>query len=731
MSQTRLGFIHRLSLAGVATLLMPFCVNGQTAYHRHIFFDNSRTPDRYFYSRGTVSAPSSLQLDNGKLPVETEQSFTPPNALRVKWKSAPGGYWEGAIEVERWRNREINFDGDTLSFWIFSPDALAGRLLPYIELRDMDSGFTAALSLDRFAPSLPANRWIRLNIPFRSFVTASIHPFNSKRLDTISVRQGLSDGVDHTILIDEMRIDSGGTTREASLEPPAGVTAKGYDRHIDLSWNPTRDRRIERCVVYRSFDDVHYTRIGIQPSYLSRYVDFVGKDNQKAYYRVTASDCSYDESHPSPRVSASTHPLSDDQLLTMVQEASFRYYWEGAHPEAGMTLENIPGDPRIVATGASGFGIMAIIVGVERGFITREQGIRRLLKIVHYLEKADRYHGVWPHFTDGSTGRTLPVFSKYDSGGDLVETSFLMEGLLAARQYFRGSGELERALYDKITRLWETVEFDWYRKSPNSDFLYWHWSPQYHWVINHPLVGFNETMIVYLLAIAAPKHGVPASLYYSGWANQSKDAGDAYVNGHTYYGIKLDVGLGTGGPLFFTHYSYMGFDPRGWRDRFTDYFENNRHIALINRAYCIDNPKKFKGYGERCWGLTAADGPKGYVPYEPDPKLDDGTMAPTGAISSFPYTPDHSMKALKYFYRQLGDRLWNVYGFQDAFNLTEDWFARIYMGLNQAPMAVMIENYRTGLIWKLFMSNPEIRPALQRIGFKPDAADAGNNASGR
>jgi hypothetical protein len=416
----------------------------------------------------------------------------------------------------------------------------------------------------------------------------------------------------------------------------------------------------------------------------------------------------------------------------MLQEACFRYYWVGAHPVAGMALENIPGDDRIVATGASGFGIMALIVGVDREFITRQQGLERMNQIVTFLEKAPRYHGAWSHFMDGATGQSLPVFDAIDNGGDLVETAFLMQGLLSARQYFRGSSEAEESLFRRISKLWETVEWDWYRQSPQSDALYWHWSPQWSWYINHRLTGFNEAMIVYLLAIASPTHGVPAGLYYSGWANQedvgakyregwsNTHEGYNYVNGNTYYGIKLDVGVGSGGPLFFAHYSYMGFDARGIHDRFADYFNNNRTIAEINLAYCKDNPGQHKGYGSDFWGLTASDGPRGYLPHEPTLRDDDGTMTFTGALSSFPYTPRASMDVLKHIYRDLGDRTWGVYGPRDAMNLNEDWVAPIFMGLNQAPITVMIENYRTGLIWKLFMSNPEIQPMLDRIGFEAD-----------
>ena len=412
----------------------------------------------------------------------------------------------------------------------------------------------------------------------------------------------------------------------------------------------------------------------------------------------------------------------------MLQEACFHYYWEGADPHSGMTRENIPGDDRIVATGASGMGIAALIVGVDRGFITRAQGIERLTRIVNFLEHAQRYHGAWSHYMDGTTGKTMPVFGMFDNGGDLVETSFLMEGLLAARQYFRGHSEAEADLYRRISRLWETVEWDWYRGPQPGDFIYWHWSAEWGWQIQHPLIGFNEVMITYLLAMSSPTHGVPAEMYYSGWAGQSQRAisyregwsgstdGDHYGNGHTYSMIKLDVGVGSGGPLFFTHYSFFGFDPHSLHDRYTSsYFENNRNLALINRAYCIANPKHFQGYGPDAWGLTASDGPEGYVPHAPDENSDHGTLTPTGALASFPYIPEASLAAFKHYYRDLGAQLWDIYGPRDAYNPGQNWISPIYMGLNQAPIVVMIENHRTGLVWKNFMANPEIGVMLHKL----------------
>ena len=729
--------LYRLS--GIVEVAILSCfglgaaARGDTSYYQHSFFDNSLTADAYYYSSGKVSAPSTLALQNGKLPVDTKIFFTPPNALRLEWLSAANGGWEAQIDVVKFRNREINFRGDTLSFWCFSPQGIRATDLPVIRVADTGTNFSAPLKLESVMTDLPAGRWVRVNIPLERFATGSIHALDAHRLQSIVFSQNSADGAAHTLIIDEVNIDDAAWSGDASGSTrapaaPEKLTAKGYERHIDLTWDAVPDGNIERYIIYRSLDGTDFRPIGMQVRGITRYADFLGRPGQRASYKIAASSRAFQLSALSMEASATTRQMSDDALLTMLQEACFRYYWEGAHPDAGTTLENIPGDDRIVATGASGFGIMALIVGVERGFITREQGAERLTKIVSFLEKAPRYHGVWSHFMDGHTGESLPVFDMFDNAGDLVETAFLMEGLLASRQYFHGASENEKALYQRISRLWETVEWDWYRRSPQSDALYWHWSPDWAWHINHRLTGFNETMIVYLLAMASPTHSVRPELYYTGWAGQSKAAidyrrgwsasaaGDHYVNGRTYFGIKLDVGVGTGGPLFFAHYSYMGFDPHE-RDRFTNYFENNRSMARINQAYCEKNPKGFVGYGANTWGLTASDGPRGYLPHAPDANDDDGTITPTGALASFPYTPEASMAAFKHFYRDLGDRAWDIYGPRDAFNETRNWYSPIYMGLNQAPITAMIENYRSGLIWKLFMSNPEIKPMLERAGF--------------
>jgi hypothetical protein len=405
--------------------------------------------------------------------------------------------------------------------------------------------------------------------------------------------------------------------------------------------------------------------------------------------------------------------LEDDALLDLVQRQTFRYFWDFAHPVSGLARERSNVTPdyghEAVATGGSGFAIMTILVAVERQWISRFDAVDRLLRMVRFLYEADSYHGILPHFLNGETGRTIP-FSRKDDGGDLVETSYLIAGLLCARQYFDRDDPRENELRGRIDRLWEEAEWDWHTRG-GEDVLYWHWSPNNGWSMDHAIRGWNECLITYVLAASAPRHAIDAEVYHRGWAG-----GRSFANGREFYGIRLPLGPDYGGPLFFAHYSFLGLDPRGLRDSYADYSQQNLAHSLINYEHCVRNPHGFKGYGADCWGLTASNNHLGYNAHAPD--CDLGVISPTAALSSFPYTPEHSMRALRHFYHRLGDRIWGDYGFVDAFNETKDWYATSYLAIDQGPIVVMIENHRTGLLWQLLMSCPEIQGGLRKLGFE-------------
>jgi hypothetical protein len=413
--------------------------------------------------------------------------------------------------------------------------------------------------------------------------------------------------------------------------------------------------------------------------------------------------------------------ISDDSLLTLVEYRTFQYFWDGAEPTSGAARERYhsdnvypENDKHIITSGGTGFGVMAILVGIERKFITRKQGYERLNKLVNWLEKADRFHGVWPHWLNGETGKVRP-FSPDDNGADLVETSYLLQGLLCVRQYFKDGNQQEKALAAKIDKLWREVEFDWHRNGKNV--LYWHWSPDKKWKMNFAVEGYNECLIMYVLAAGSPTHTIPAAAYHEGWARNGGMKNDP---AHQQYGYHLSLKHNGapqfGGPLFWSHYSFLGLDPHNLKDDYADYWEHNTNHTLINRQYCLENPKKFKGYGENCWGLTASYSIRGYAAHSPNEDL--GVISPTAALSSFPYTPTESMKVVRHLYEDLGDKVFGEFGFYDAFSEQENWYLPRYLAIDQGPAIVMIENHRSGLLWKLFMSSPEVQVAKTKLGFK-------------
>lgn len=407
--------------------------------------------------------------------------------------------------------------------------------------------------------------------------------------------------------------------------------------------------------------------------------------------------------------------LTDDQLLDLVQKQTFRYFWDFAHPVSGMARErsNVAFEygNEVVTTGGTGFGIMATIVASERKFITREQAAARTKKIVDFLWKADMFHGAFPHWLNGETGKTIR-FSPKDDGADIVETSFLFQGLLTARQYYTADNATERDIRNKILWMWEGIEWNWFTQ--NQNVLYWHWSPNNGWSMNHQIRGYNECLMTYVLAASAPKYAIDKKVYDEGWAMSN-----TFFNGKKFNNITLPLGFDGGGPLFFSHYSYLGLDPRGLKDKYADYWEQNKNHTLINRAYCIENPKNYKGYSAKSWGLTASDSWQGYAAHSPAEDL--GVITPTAALSAFPYTPEYSMQALRHFYEDMGDQLWTEYGFADAFSEQHNWVAKSHLAIDQGPIIVMIENYRTGLLWKLFMSNPDVQRGLTKLGFSTPA----------
>ena len=423
-----------------------------------------------------------------------------------------------------------------------------------------------------------------------------------------------------------------------------------------------------------------------------------------------------------PEPSDSEPELTDTELLDLTQRQTFRYFWDFSEPNSGAARERYhpasPGlDQNTVTTGGSGFGLMVLLAGLERGFISRTEAAIRITQVLAFFESADRFHGAWPHWLDGRTGRVIP-FSPKDNGGDLVETAFLVQGLLSVYEYFKEGTDSEVRLAQTAYNLWETVEWNWYTQEQSV--LYWHWSPDFGFEMNMPLRGYNETLITYILAAASPNYPIAPEVYTQGWAQSGDIRSDARVYGYP-IAVHHAGNQEAGGPLFWSHYSFLGLDPRGLSDAFTNYGEVVNNHARINYQYCLENPKNFVDYGQDCWGITASytrnlDGSLGYSAHSPT--NDTGVISPTAALSSMPYTPEESLRALRYFYRNK-KQLIGPAGFYDAFSPQHAfWVAEGYLAIDQGPIVIMMENYRSGMFWDLLRQNSDIERGLQRLDFR-------------
>lgn len=684
---------------------------------REVYFFREAT-DTSFYDQGIVDVanagdsrfhhthPPGAPQFNDKIPASTN-AYTGTSSLKFDYTSSSNGRWNVTVYRNDWSVADIS-GMDSLAFFIYAEEGLPATALPFVGIRavhssgngDVNSGL---YDLSDYNNDIPAAKWVKVSVPLNLFFNDGLN----SDMDFTSVKgvifsQSEMDGSTRVIYLDDI------SAFESLGEIPVidNIEASGYDSHTELTWDHPVEELSYR--VYASYDSGNTYQV-LAETTDSSYIDFVPDSalNTTVYYRV-ATVFQNNESAP-VEISASLKTFTDDQLLDMVQQYTFRYFWEGAHSGTGTILERTNGTPSTVASGATGMGLMALIVGYEREYEPRDEIRDRIIQILDFLEQCERHHGAWSHWYNADTGETQP-FSPDDDGGDIVETSFVAAGLIALRSYFDGTDEKSQQIRETATMLWEEIEWDWYRNGQN--LLLWHWSPNIGFQKNMAVRGWNETLITYIMAAASPTFGIPAEVYDNGYARNGN-----MVIPRTFYGHPVTLSPDWGGPLFWIHYTHLGIDPRGLRDKYADYWQEHVNTARIHHAYAVDNPLNHSGYGEGNWGLTASDDPDGYTAHQPLFN-DNGTISPTASLASFPYTPEESMKALDYFYRERGQDLFGRFGFYDAFNDNRDWVQQAYIGIDQGPILLMIENYRSALLWELVMKDPDVRSGLDLLGFQ-------------
>lgn len=634
---------------------------------------------------------------NDKIPCSTT-AFKGTTSLKFSYKSSANGNWNVRIHQSDWSTNYLS-DLDSLSFYIYSETELPNTALPLIAVMT-ENGTSDLDTLANFNSTVPASTWTQIKYPIASFKGS----FDLSQAKAIIFNQSEKDNSSRFFLIDEIT-----AFKNIDIVPTVtDLSVKGYDSHAELKWSHPSNGLSYRILA--SYDNGENFELRKETT-ANFYMDFVPENgrNKNVVYRVV-SVIQNKESEPQEKT-AEIHDFTDDELMDMVQEYSFRYFWEGAHQASGTSVERSNGNGKTTSSGATGFQLMAMIVAHEREYRPQEDVKDRVLQILNFLETCDRHHGAWSHWYNSDTKKSNP-FSPMDDGGDIVETSFVAQGLIALKHYFSRNDTKSTQIREKADQLWKEIEWDWYTTNWVNT-LSWHWSPNYGFEKNSKVSGWNECMGTYIMAAASPTYTIPKSVYTEGWARN----GNMVKPDRAFYDIEINLARDWGGPLFWIHYAHHGINPHGLKDEYADYWQEHVNTAKIHYEYGKDNPLGFENYSEKCWGLTASDDPDGYTAHKPMDN-DNGTVSPTAALASMPYTPEESIKALKYFYRERGSELFGKYGPYDAFNDSRDWVKESYIGIDQGPIVIMIENHRTGLLWNNVMKDADVKNGLDKLGFQ-------------
>jgi hypothetical protein len=502
-----------------------------------------------------------------------------------------------------------------------------------------------------------------------------------------------------------------------AIQAPTGLVSVAGDQSVVLHWDPSMDSSLAGYRVYRSTTgaagpfSLQNTSLLTAPGFCDLSSKVI--NGQTNFYYLTAVDSNSQESLPSATLAALPHAFaSDDEFLDYVQETSFDYFWYAANPANGLVPDrSASGSACSIA--AVGFGLTSIGIAVDRGWIARTQGVARVLTTLNTFLQGPQgpgttgimgYKGWFYHFLDMNTA--LRAGSELSS----IDTALLLAGILYAKQFFDGSGADEASLRAAADAIFNRV--DWTFMAQGTDAVAMGWQPTSGFSGYGNWIGYNEAMILYCLGLGTATNPLPASAW-SRWTN-------GYTWG-TFYGQSF-VWFA---PLFGHEYSHCWIDFRHVADTYMNshnstYFENSRRAALAQVTYCSAAPKT--GYSSTVWGLTACDGPppNGYSARGlPPTALDDGTIAPTAAGGAMPFAPEYCLPTLRAFYSRFRSRIWTAYGFRDAFNIGAGWYDTDELGIDQGPIVIMIENYRTQRIWHRFMQNAEVQRGLQRAGFVP------------
>lgn len=698
-------------------LIYPVFTSAQT--YPEVWFESSTLPVRYSNSHVSYSGNSWIKNIKHQLPLSDSIFFTPKNALELNYTSGKEGHWEANIRYPRASAFQLK-EEYTLLFKLFIQSETSIDELPAIEIINSQAHTDSALitpsliSLKKFIKKAELNKWISVEIPLKKVGLANLEA----GIETIRFLQNSLDGKEHSLFIDQIEFLPKSFPQSQLTSAAVLSSGIGYERHIDLTWKLPLTPSIRYIKFYRSIDNKNFEPVAIRPVFAKRYSDIIPLSDTTYYYKISWMDYFYRESPLSNVLKVKSGKMNDDALVAMIQKANISYFTDGEEFNSGMQLKNIYNQNSVVSVKNTGVGILALIASIKDDFQLREKVLTRLERIVSFLEKAENNYGVFPELLDGRTGKVIYRYnSNKDSTNlvvDLESTGMLIQALLVSKRYFNQNNDAEVELRNKISTLWKAVRWNEFLNSEN--YLSSKLSSEEGINEGSPLSGLSK-MYLYIMALASPEYNIELATYQNALTKPLKarernishqdsllleenpeelvsimhyKGNDYYevpfINGHAYYGIPLAVG-DKDDNLFDLLMGYITLDLKDSHDDFANYYKNTENLIKIQHRQSLEDGEDF---------------------------FDDRLETSKG-IAIYPLNRKLAMKNIKHYYLDHAATLWTEYGFVRAIDFNQNRVIYPKEGAENGLNAVMIDNGKSGFIWKLFMQDPDISNVVKML----------------
>lgn len=702
-----------------------------------VIFDNSLVQGVYAKSKVSYIGSSWVENLNNHLLVSDTLFFTPGNALSLQYQSGNGGAWEVDLQYSR---QKLNYQvdrGDFLVMKVFIKTEHSKKAdLPRIGIKQKDTQ-TDSLELASFMEDFDYNMWINVKIPISKFKNL----VSQEQVRAVLLSQNQTSDRTHQIYIDQVEFLPKNVSNVKLSSPAILSSAVAYDNQVKLQWQLPLTPSIRYIKIYRSEDNETFTPVSIRPISMQSCLDYVPRTNKTYFYKIAWVDYNYIESPFSEVKEVTTKILEESELLDLVQAAHINYFVENYDINSGMYLPFRMKERAVVSVKESGNSILSLIVGVEKKTVNRQLALERISRMVYFLSKAQNRFGVFPAYFEGRTG--LPDYRGGDAGYDVLATSSMIEALLVARQYFDKDDDLETDLRNRITTLWENIEWDKLVAQGYSDVLVEKVTNIDSINEQITLGGVNESLNAYILAMAAPKHNLPLSAYENGVKYQDTRYASQYnkldnlasdtlaivkesfriafnifdsdliangVNRADRIPVRQDTAMfgkvlryGSERRSLIDFYKpFFVIDPKLLKDPDMEWEESVRDYILVRKRK--DNEIGVGSTDSDIWGF-----------YQLNDSIGSYRINPAIAPASMFLLENEGHKAVLALYNNYGQNFFSEYGFRAWLDLRNNDVSDEYFATNQAAIVVCIENARSGLIWDLYKEIPEIKALLVKL----------------